>query len=200
MIMPLTNEQNKKISTTQEEPGDDTAYTELLYLKYKSFLFYKAGAYTKDLCAQEDIVQDAVLRLLQHIPKLRSLEPAALITYLALTVRSAALNYLSAERRDNLNADPLPDDYEMSKHIHCDTQISLEESLILSQRDNELRSAISRLSKRDQFLLTGKYFLELNNHELAEMLGVTTNGLRVLLHRAKNRMLKELMRGDILHG
>lgn len=200
MIMRLKNKQDNKINTTQERPDDDTIYIELLYLKYKSFLFHKAGTYTKDLYAQEDIVQDAILRLLRHIPKLRNLEPAALITYLALTVRSAALNYLSTERRDSLNAEPLPDDYEMQKRVYDVSHISLDESLILGQRDNELRAAISRLSERDQLLLTGKYFLELDNRELAELLGVTTSGVRVLLFRAKNRVLRELIGGDFLHG
>lgn len=72
--------------------------------------------------------------------------------------------------------------------------------MLKGQRDEDLRNAIGRLSERDQLLLTGKYFLELDNRELADILGVKPSGMRVLLFRARNRALKELIKEGILHG
>lgn len=77
-----------------------------LYQKYKAVLYQKAGAYTPDPCAREDIVQEALLRLVHNAARLETLDPPALMSYMTLTVRSAALNYLRAEHRERLDAVP----------------------------------------------------------------------------------------------
>jgi len=189
-------------ASLENDKSDDSAYMVSLYLKYKALMFQKASIYTKDPYAQEDIVQETLLRLMKYISKLRSLEPAALVAYLTLTVRSTALNYFKTEYRDNLNAIPLPDDYDTQERIRIDSpmQLSIEEQVLEGCRDQELHKVISRLSERDQLLLTGKYFLELDNYELADILSVKPSVMRVLLFRARNRALKELIKEGILHG
>ena len=78
---------------------DETSYIGGLYERYKVFLFQKAAVYTTNPHAKEDIVQNAVLRLMRNEDTLRTLDSAALTAYLALTVRSAALNYLGQPER-----------------------------------------------------------------------------------------------------
>lgn len=202
MIMISAKNPELSVDAPDKEEHDDSAYMVSLYLKYKSLLFQKASIYTKDPYAQEDIVQETLLRLMKYVPKLRSLEQAALVAYLTLTVRSTALNYFQTERRDSLNAIPLPDDYDEQERVRIDSpvQLSLEERVLEGCRDQELHKVISRLSERDQLLLTGKYFLELDNYELADILRVKPSVMRVLLFRARNRALKELIKEGILRG
>lgn len=201
MIALLRKDPDNAAQPRREELTDDGAYMAALYQKYKAFLFRKAGSYTKDPQTLEDIVQDAVLRLLRNTAKLRTLEPAALTAYLALTVRSAALNHLAAERRDTLDALPLDDGEVQTDRLRSSrSQPTLEEQVLLGLRDRKLRTVIGRLPERDQTLLTGKYFLELSTQELADDLGTTAVGVRVMLSRARKRAMNELMREGILHG
>lgn len=202
MIAASAKNPAETINGPSEKVCNDSDYMVALYQKYKSLLFQKAGTYTKDPYAQEDIVQESLLRLMKYIPKLQTLDAAALTAYLTLTVRSTALNYFQDERRDSLNAVPLPDDYDLQECVRLDSpvQLSLEEQVLKGQRDEDLHNAIGRLSERDQLLLTGKYFLELDNRELADILGVKPSGMRVLLFRARNRALKELIKEGILRG
>lgn len=181
---------------TAEEPS----YIAGLYNRYKAFLFQKAAHYTNNLHAREDIVQNAVLRLIRNEDRLRTLDSPALTTYLSLTIRSAALNYLREERRDSLDALPLDERLE-EECISLDgsIQLTLEEQMLLGHRDGEVRAAIGRLSERDQIALTGKYFLNLDNRTLAELLGVTPGTLRTILCRARVRVLEELKKEGILH-
>lgn len=181
---------------TAEEPS----YIAGLYNRYKAFLFQKAALYTNSPHAREDIVQNAVLRLIRNEDKLRTLDSPALTTYMALTIRSAALNYLREERRDSLDALPLDERLE-EECISLDgsIQLTLEEQMLLGHRDGEVRAAIGRLSERDQIALTGKYFLNLDNRTLAELLGVTPGTLRTILCRARGRTLEELKKEGILH-
>ena len=150
------------------------------------FLFQKAAVYTTNPHAKEDIVQNAVLRLMRNEDTLRTLDSAALTAYLALTVRSAALNYLREERRDSLPIDG-------------SVQLTLEEQMLLGHRDGEIRAAIGHLSDRDRMALMGKYFLDLDNQALAELLEVTPGTLRTVLCRARGRALEELRKEGILH-
>ena len=184
-----------------KHPDRNCPFTEELYQKYKALLFQKAGRYTNDPYAKEDIVQNAVLRLLRQEERLRTLEPAALTTYLTLTVRSAALEYLRVEHRDSLNALPLPneEDEEYIPLYSTESPLTLEEQMLLGHRNEEVRAAIGRLSERDRLALLGKYFLELDNQELAELLEVTPGALRTLLCRARGRVLNVLREEGILH-
>lgn len=187
--------------TSHKQPGGEFPFTEELYQKYKALLFQKASQFTNDPYAKEDIVQNAVLRLLRREERLRTLEPAALTTYLTLTVRSAALEYFRVERRDSLDALPLPseEDEEYIPLYSTETPLTLEEQMLLGHRNEEVRTAIERLSERDRLALLGKYFLELDNQELAELLDVTPGALRTLLCRARGRVLNELRKEGILH-
>lgn len=201
MIALLRKDPDDAVHPRQEEPNNDRAYMTTLYQRYKAFLFRKAGTYTRDPQTLEDIVQDTLLRLIRNTTRLRTLEPAALTAYLALTVRSAALNHMEAERRDSLDALPLDDGEVQTDRLRSSrSQPTLEEQVLLGLRDRELRTVIGRLPERDQALLTGKYFLELSTQELADDLGTTAAGVRVMLSRARKRALNELMREGILHG
>lgn len=179
--------------------AEGASYIARLYQQYRAFLFKKAALYTNNLHAKEDIVQNTVLRLIRNEDKLRTLDPSALTSYLALTVRSAALNYLRDERRNRLDALPLSEELE-EEYIPLDGggQLTLEEQMLLGHRDEEVRAAVGRLSERDQAALVGKYFLNLDNRALADLLGVSPDTLRTVLCRARGRTLEELKKEGIL--
>ena len=174
-------------TAAQRDPSEEEpSYMAALYDRYKAFLFQKAAHYTDNPQAREDIVQNAVLRLMRNEDKLRALDSPALTTYIALTVRSAALNYFRDEQRDSLDALPLNETLELGcVSWDSSAQYTLEEQMLLGHRDEEVRAAIARLSERDQIALVGKYFLELDNRMLAELLGVTPGTLRTVLCRAR---------------
>lgn len=201
MIAMFVRKLTEGMTVSHDDGAEKVPYMVCLYQKYKAFLFKKASFYTNDPHAKEDIVQDAVLRLIRNEGKLRAMDPPALATYIVLTVRSAALNYLRNEHRNSLDALPLSEALEAEcVPLDGSVQLTLEEQLLLGHRDSELRAAVGRLSKRDQAALVGKYFLGLDNRALAELLGVNQNTLRTVLCRARSRTLAELKKEGILHG
>lgn len=170
-----------------------------LYQRYRAFLFKTASKYTDDPYAKEDIVQNTILRLMRRETCLHTMDPAAVMTYIALTVRSAALDYFRIEHRNSLDALPLPSEDDEGYPLYVgNDQITLEEQMLLEHRNEEVRAAIGRLPERDRVALLGKYFLELNNQELAKLLNVKPGAIRTLLCRARGRILKELEKEGIL--
>lgn len=179
IIVPLHQE---KIPISQE----DNEFFQSFYEQNKNFLFYIANRYTSSPADCEDVVQDAVIRLMQNIPSIRGLDHCKAAKYIALTVRSAYL--------------------DLRKKRHKQQEISLEESVLdallekeslLTDNSTDLRMELillkESLSPREWILLEGKYILGYDQEELSELIGVTPDSIRMTLSRARTKARKILL-------
>lgn len=158
---------------------EDKAFFQRFYEEYKGFLFYTANKYAQSPSDCEDIVQDAVLRLMYNLSSIKELNQFKAAKYIALTVRSAHL--------------------DLVKKRHGSQEISLEEAVletILEQdpflnRDPssdtrlELIHLKQSLSKKDWLILEGKYLLGYDQEELSKIIGVSPDSIRMTLSRAR---------------
>ena len=143
-----------------------------LYERYISYLFFAAGKFTDSQPDREDLVHDALLRLMKNVPVLRSLEHKALAGYLYLTVRSVWMDSRSREQ-------PLDDD--ILEH--------------LASRDGDdryiakwdIETLKTKLGARDWFLLHTKYIIGCTDAEISGILDCTPASVRTLLTRARRR-------------
>lgn len=181
-------------------PEEDKMFIAEVYIEYKALLYSTALHYTKGDIDAEDIVQDAVVRLMSNTKTLRTLKPAALMTYLTLAVRSAALNQLRHQK--------VMDEHTSELTVEqADAQISfrlygegLDGYVLRGEREDKLSRALQRLPERDQLLLMGKYYLQLDNRELQKMIGCQLDSVRMLLTRARWALTEELKKEGIFHG
>lgn len=163
------------------------------YSEYKHYMYYIAQKYTPEQADCEDLVQDSTLRLMSRIPILKQLTPAKKAKYIALTIRSAYIDSDRRRKKDNL----LLLDDEMLEAL------MLEQLLQIDRQEAE--SAVAQLRKelpaRDWMVLEAKYLLELSQEEIARMIGVASDSVRMILHRAKERARNLLNdRGGEFHG
>ncbi len=174
----------KKIVPISEREKD---YFEQFYLKYKKFMYFTARKYAQEDCVCEDIVQECVIRLLNHVQTLLELEETQQCKYIAMTVRTVFLDMEKAKQNAQL--------------VSVDERI-LEEILQAESEDQEsdtnltCQMEVERLRKnmkaRDWVLLEGKYILGYSQEELGEMVGVAPASIRMLLCRAKEQARKIL--------
>jgi RNA polymerase sigma-70 factor (ECF subfamily) len=68
----------------------------------------------------------------------------------------------------------------------------LEQAAQTQQEYTVVHAALSKLSQRDRELITLRYFEELSHAEIAEVLGCSVQNVYVRLHRALNRLRKQL--------
>ena len=159
-------------SKNQFSPADRQFMMDF-YEAQKAFLYHTARKFSDHQPDCEDIVQDAVLRLMRHIPTLRRLTPNQTAAYLFLTVRSAYNDRIRANQEPSMEEDPreLPDDsVQFAYDAKWDTQILKE-----------------GLSQKDWNLLEAKYILGYSDAEIARMLDCVPDSVRTLLRRARNR-------------
>lgn len=164
-------------------------FFEQLYQTYSRLMLAQAVRYTRRIDDAEDVVQEALEKLLDKYAVLTTLGEKALAAYVVYTVRSTAINRLKQNRKtiplDSLDEAALPSP-------------SAEDLCLAACRREELLSAWKQLDREDQLLLAQRYYLELSAEELARLYGCTPVNIRVRLFRARSRLKKRLSttRGD----
>ena len=175
-------------------------FTEGLYTQYRDRLFRLVHKYINDPAAREDVFHDVFVCIIQKADVLIQLPKYKLEAYLCMIVRGVCVDYLR-------------------KH-HIESQVDLEDSVILELIDKrhlkdhdgpdakastELFLMLENLPVEDQFLLWGKYYLQMNTKELAQLTGYTQTAVRTKVHRAKHKLFAQWQEHDLhwedfIHG
>ena len=157
------------------------------YERYKHFLLYIAGFYTEKRSDREDLVQEALLRLMKNGDTLRELTHEQTAKYIELTVKTAYLDQEQRRCRENLLV------------LDQAALEAIQEQLLREGPEFSQSSAIADLragmSRRDWLALEGKYILGYTHEELGQLLGIDTNTMRSIVSRARKRarqLLEEL--------
>ena len=169
---------------------EEEAFFQQFYEEYSGFLYFIAGRYAASPADREDIVQDSVIRLLCNTPTLMTLNQAKTAKYIALTVKSA---FLDCQKQKHGTQEVDLDDKNLEDLLlsaHSDAQTTQLELCHLRQS----------LSERDWLVLEGKYILGYSQEELSELVGVSPDSIRMILHRARNNARSILLTEDALGG
>lgn len=174
--------------------ANDSAFFQEFYQDYKNFMFYIARKYAPSQADCEDIVQEAIIRLLNNISTLKKLNHSKTAKYIILTIRAA---FLDIERRKHGDKAIFLNDETLETLIKADLLITD------SMPDLSARLEVERLKKelpaRDWLVLEGKYCLGYTQEELGQMIGVAPDSIRMILCRAKEKARK-ILQQDLKGG
>jgi RNA polymerase sigma-70 factor (ECF subfamily) len=162
----------------------DREYVERLWSDYKYLLYKKASGFTGDRELQKDIVQSALLVIIKNISTIRALRCCVLPSYLVLIVRSVSINAL---KKAGMEA-PAPDGDQYDNIP--DGGAGTDDAVLRAAEHEDILRLLSGLSESDRLLLEGKYLLELSDAELAKILGISKDSVRMKLTRARRRAEK----------
>lgn len=157
----------------------ETEFFQNFYETYKGFIFYIANRYAENPADCEDVVQDSIIRLLCNVKVLMELNHPKTVKYIALTVKSAFLDHqrkLLMAKETDLDEEKLASLLEQSS-IHANAE--------QQQTKLEVYQLKQTLSQRDWQVLEGKYIMGYSQEELSELIGVSSDSIRMILHRAK---------------
>ncbi len=169
---------------------EDAQYFSHLYGRYKNFMYYIAQQYTKNEEDCEDIVQEAVIRLLRNLGSIKSLNEHKIRSYISLTIKAVYLDYLYYENRLAL------------VHFEDESVQGLLEndSCFFSflpdfQSKFEIERLKLSLSERDWVVLEGKYILGYSQEEISKIIHVAPDSVRTIIVRAKKKAREILLTG-----
>jgi len=124
--------------------------------------------------AIEDVRQDVFLRTLDKLPELQDGRKLGAFV-------NAICNHVLFERyRINTKSGELA-----RAHVDAATTTTIEDELVLEERNVMVRRVLDRLKPRDASLLRALFLEEGTKDDVCKQFGVDRQYLRVLLHRAK---------------
>ena len=165
----------------------DNVFFQHFYESNIKYMYYIARRYTQIPSDCEDIVQDALVRLIKNISKIKALNRCAIAQYIVLTIRSA---FLDNEKSKHGSKVIFLDDNTLEALIKAD--ILIAEGMPDISARLEVQQLKKELPPRDWLILEGKYILGYSHEELARMIGVNPDSIRMILCRARERARKIL--------
>lgn len=178
----------------QMEDSDDRTFMSELYTKYIRLMYYIAKKWTSKLEEQEDIVQEALMKLVEKVGRLRELDEPRRANYISHTVRNTAIKHLEKKSRESRIL--LDMDISQLNYACSDEYFSLDEQFIQKEWRAEFRRIWEQLPEREKLLLEGKYIFGESNEEIAQWMNCRPASVRMALTRARRMVLQKLMRGE----
>lgn len=168
------------------EDDSDRAFMENLFLQYNRLMYHEIFKITNNPDITDDILQSTLEKLIDKIPKLRTLDRNRLVNYIITASKNTALNFLRDQKSgQRVSFDDCIDspDWVHDKHI-------TEDHLILVEEWDQLRLIWPKLDERSKYLLESRYLLEKSNEEMAQDLGIKPDSVRMALTRARKTALQ----------
>lgn len=157
-----------------------------LYTRHQRLFLYKARRYTNGSSHAEDILQEAMVRVIRKVDTLRGLTEAQMVAYVDRTIYHCSMTFLQKESRL-----PQADEWEQA----MESAVSAEDIMDHLNREElavQLGLVLEQLPVRERNALIYKYFFEYRDAEIAEILSVKPESVRMILTRAR-RKLRQVM-------
>lgn len=166
-----------------------------LYRDYKPLMYRTALSYVRNPSTAEDLVHDALVKLIEKEDTITKLRRCTLVSYIVYTIRNLSKNYL---RRQSLEQQHFVDvDINSNEFQAVDDAPLPEEIMLMSERRGEFIEIWDNLPDDTKVLLEGKYILCLSDEELAAEFDCSPNSIRMKLTRARRRVIQLIKEGGI---
>lgn len=172
----------------------DRAFMQKLYLDYEHMLYTRASNILKSKIDAEDAVNSACVKLISKLPLLKTLERDALSAYVVTTIVNISINHSKKRTQDAAFA------FKTDGHVFDRIQANgptPDEHFIASARLDALYQAILQLPERESCIMRMKYYDGMSNTEIAKLLGIKPDSVRVYLLRARNHLKAILQRTEV---
>ena len=173
--------------------ADDSAIITEFYLNRKMLLYAEAWKYLTLQEDVEDIVYETLVRIMGHMETFRRLLPREQLQYAKAIVRN--LSYIHLKRSSRFTMLPFED---VDAYLTVDENLLPESIVSRGIQLDQLRKIWAEIPVGDRLLLEQKYILKWTDQELASILGIQPQSVRMRLTRAKRRVI-ELLKGQGFH-
>lgn len=161
----------------------DADILEEIYQRYSRELFLYLYAILRDTSAAEDILQDTFLKAFLALDKSHPNFRA----WLYKVGKNECLNYLKRQKKLVPEAD--------MEYIH-ETFSPLDE-ILQKEQNHILLKSLMKLPTLSREVIVMQYFFDLPQREIAEILNLSPGNVRIIVHRAKKELKKEVEKHEI---
>lgn len=166
---------------------------EALYLKYHRYIFYIANDMLKNTHEAQDTVQMVILKMVNYLDRIDAIECNKTKHLIVTITKSTAVDIIrKREKLTYLCPEAFEEMDDLQSPASDDIVIRLSETKALLEKLSEIRGEYADI-------LTLKYYQDLSDKEIADILCISHDNVRTRLSRAK-KALKKIMSVDSSRG
>ncbi|MFS4494074.1 RNA polymerase sigma factor [Maribacter sp. 2308TA10-17] len=173
--------------------GDTRAFS-VLVERYKHMVFTLAAKILKNHQEAEEVAQDVFVKMYSALTAFKG--DSKFSTWLYKIAYYRSLDYLKKQKR-SLNTSSIDSDTE----FHLASTENALDNLEANERKQSIKNAIDELPEDDAVVITLHYFEELSLKEIADIMNLEANTVKVRLFRSRKRLaqlLKNKLEPEIL--
>lgn len=145
-------------------------FSEDVYEKYCQQIKTTAQKFTDDEYICEDIVQECIAKVIENEDKLRTLNSSQLRAYLVKNAESISRQFVKTPFEFFSDCNEKTYEIESTEDRKIDCEI--------------IRNSIEKLNEKDRIIIQLKYCLSLPDREIAPVLNIKENCVRMTLKRS----------------
>ena len=158
-----------------------------LYESSISWMYYEARKHFTAPEDVEDVVSEAVVKLVDKLDLLQTLCESKRLAYAVTTVRHVSFHVL--HHRNIYRMESFDD---LEEYLPSPNVVSPEKRVLEEQRNRRLQEILGALPVEDRLLLEEKYILMWPDTEIAKIFGIKPESVRMRITRAKRSIAKAL--------
>lgn len=162
---------------------DDREFMSRLFLSYNRLMYNEIIKIIHDPWVADDLLQATLEKLIDKITELRNKDRDRLVSYIIVSCKNTARNYL----RDQKRHPAFCFDEEVDRADTENSQEEIEFRLISEEELNALVQIWPKLDERSQWVLEKRYVHERTTAEIAAELGIKADSVRMVLSRARSK-------------
>lgn len=173
---------------------DEQLFMEKLFIERKEIFYKAARKYTSSEYDAEDVIHEALERVMANVVTIRGLNEAAQTAYVVIAIKNTAISHRKKAAKERCNSTYLDElGYELTT---SDSKSGLDQVFIEQEMVIRLREEWSGLDEDTRSLLEQKYIMKMKDSEIARARGVKTSSVRMMLTRARGKLLSQVKEGD----
>ncbi len=161
---------------------------EQLYIKYHKYMFFIANGILKNSYEAQDVIQTAIIKMVHYLDKIDEIECNKTKHLIVTITKSTAIDILRRKSKIEYLSPDVFEDY-------MDVSPNAEDLVIRLSETKELLEKLSEIKEEYADILTLKYYQDLSDKEIADVLCISHENVRTRLSRAKTA-LKKIMVTD----
>lgn len=161
---------------------EDKITFEKIFHKYKNYMFAIALSYHKDSYDAEDIVQEACIRIMKNLSKIKNIESYETKGFISIITRNLAIDKYHKNKKEIAVDEEWPFDFEENFDFRID--------------DKEgLRYYLKKLKPDYLHILILTYVYDYDAKSISEILGISPENARKRKSRALESLRKHIKEG-----
>ncbi|MDF1494430.1 RNA polymerase sigma factor [Caproiciproducens sp. CPB-2] len=169
----------------------DRSFVEELYQKHGSTMLYIAQGILKDQARAEDAVSQAFLKIIDNLQKFHFENCNKTRGLVVIIVRHISYDMLKSEKRRH--SVPLE---ELETEVPAAEDDAPLESIVSAESYHFVMDCLSCLNEHYRDVLRLKLIYEYEDEEIAKMLAISQENVRVRFQRARKALMQEMSRRE----